>query len=178
MPRIPNKAKVAWVVFVLVGWFGSTNHVMAQDDISLVIVTDASDERAFRRVGDGLVEVELLMSKETDWDLNDYQTCNQRVVRLRHFRFLFYRDHGEDTAGRFWRQRLTAANPKGEAHSLSRSLPQPEIEQRAQRAKIAHQTLLVKLPGQREQLDANLKKELHRLFQLTARPLGLASSTP
>lgn len=178
MLRKRRELRLCWVVLFFVCWLGGTNLVVAQAPKALVIVTDASDEGVFRRIGNSLVEVQLLLSGDTDRDFSDYEACNDRVKDLCHFRFLFYREHSERTADQLWRQRLTAANPSGETHNLSRLRPGPGIEQGAERAKVAHQALLAKLPEQRERLDANLKKELQRLYLLTARPLQLASSMP
>ena len=172
MCRRRSEARLAWVAISAVCWLGITHDVMAQAPRTMIVVTDASDVEIFRRIGDRLVDVEALLGNET----SEYERCNDRVRKLRDFQFLCYREYAECSAGRFWRHRLTAANPRGETLCLSQVRPRTEVEQSVERAKAVHKALLAKFPNQRKQLDANLKLELHRLYLRKVAPLQLASA--
>lgn len=146
--------------------------LMAAGPKAVVIVTDASDADTFRRIGSQLIDVEVLLQKKVGID---YEVCNRRVRELRDFRYLFYREDVECSADRFWRQRLAAANPKGETLRLTTSRVRSDIERSVDRAIAVHKLLSEKFPEQRNQLNANLNSELQRLhpkfpsFYLAAR---------
>ena len=175
MPSLRGTGALPWVVFLVVVWYGVPSGASAQAPKALVVLTDAVDEEPIRRIGNNVLDVEVLLRVGIGPPLKDYQECSDRVKRLRDFRFLFYREDSELTAERFWRQRLTAANPNGKAYRLPRSRVRPEAERRIEQARMIHEALSAKLPHQREQLDANLKSELSRLYSLNS-PLLLAES--
>ena len=125
-------------------------------------------------IRDRFVEVEVLLSEKVAQEHKDYEGCNTRVKDLRKFRCLFYREDTECGAERFWRQRLSAANPSREIRRLSRSRVGPGIERRTERARAIHEALSAEFPSLRRQLDANLQSELHRLYLLHRSPLHLA----
>ena len=176
MLRKRSELWLAWVVFLVALYaFGNPRPTMAQAQRTVVVVTDASDEDAFKRLGNRIVEVELLVVQGIAQQRVDYDAWNKRAIDLRDVRFLFYREDTECAVARFWQHRLTAANPNLVAHQLCRSRPGPAVEQSAERASAIHKALLVKFPNQRAQLDANLKSELHRLSRLRAASSQLAS---
>ena len=161
-------------MFLAAFWFGCPQ-VMGQDPKAVVVVTDSMDADAFRRIGNRLVDVEVLFGKSSGVSTSEYKRCNDRVRELRDFQLLFYREDAECAADRFWRQRLAAANPQGETLRLPVSRLRSEAEQHAERAKAVHKALLAKFPTERTQLDANLKSELHRLYMLKAPALQIAA---
>ncbi len=149
-------------------------HAMAQSPKALVVVTHRLDEDFVKRIGDELVQVEVLFAVEADLETVSYETCNNRVHDLREFRVLFFRGDKECPIERFWRNRMTAGNPQGEVRRLRQSRHRVEIECRIERAKEIHDALASMLPDHREQLNANLQLELHRLCNPRVYPLQLA----
>lgn len=172
MYRLQSERRLVWIVLVAACWFGNPLGVMAEVPRMVVVVTDASDADAFRRIGNGLIDVEVLLRKDTGIE---YELCNDRVKELRDFQFLFYREDVECSADRFWRQRLVAANRGGETLRLSQSRVSSDVERRVERAKAVHKALLAKFPKQRKQIDANFKSELQRLHLIQLPTLQFAS---
>ena len=164
MPKSCRFAAFMCVFSPVICWIVPVGGAIAQAPRSLVVVTDASDEDSVKRIGDKLVSVAVLVAKEAGEATENYRRCNVRVRELRDFQFLLYREDTECTTDRFWRQRLTAANPDGTILRLPKSRPRPEIESRAERAKVIHKALSSKFPNKRNQLDANLQSELKRLY--------------
>lgn len=160
MNRLRSAGRLFWIVAVAAWLFGKPPQVRAEDPKSTVVVTDALDAEAFRRIGSRLIGVEVLLLKEAG---SEYELCNERVRELRDFQFLFYREDVECAVDRFWRQRLAAANPTGESLRLPPSRGKTDVELSAERAVAAYKALLAKLPERRKQLDANLKTEFRRL---------------
>ena len=144
-------------------WFLSPQKTMAQATNTLVIVTNAFDHELVGRVGDKVVQVEVLFAPEADLDGVTYEFCNNRVQELQGFRLLLFQENIDCPVERFWRNRLSAANPQAEMHRLPQSRHRTELEGRIQRLKEIHAALVSMLPEQREQLDVNLQLELHRL---------------
>ncbi|MDG2383448.1 MAG: hypothetical protein P8N76_17385 [Pirellulaceae bacterium] len=136
---------------------------MAQSPKALVVVTHTLDEDFVKRIGDEFVEVEVLFAAEADLETVSYEACNNRVHDLQEFRILFFRGDKECPIERFWRDRMSARNPKGEVRCLPQSRYRVEIECRIQRAKEIHAALTLLLPDHHEQLNANLQLELQRL---------------
>lgn len=175
MPRPGRKSRMLPIALLSACSMFSPRVIMADPPKTLVVVTDGSDVECVRRIGDKLVEVEVLLIKEGLPQRTDYAGCNDRVKRFSKFRYLLYREETEGSAERFWRQRLVAANPNGATHRLSSTRLNTGIELQAERAKVIHEALSETFPGHRQQLDANLNAELLRLYSLTGSPLQFAS---
>jgi hypothetical protein len=61
---------------------------------------------------------------------------------------------------------MSAANPNAKVHRLSRARPTTEIESQLQRVNDIHDALVAICPEKQDDLDANLKLEVHRLHSL------------
>jgi len=164
MLKLQSVVTLACIGVVLgVHWFLTPQKTMAQAPNTLVIVTNAFDHELVRRVGDKVVQVEVLFAPEADMDCATYEVCNNRVQELRGFRLLLFQENIDCPVERFWRNRMSAANPQAEMHRLPQSRHRTELEGRIQRLKEIHAALVSMLPEQRDQLDVNLQFELHRL---------------
>ena len=106
----------------------SPGNAIAQAPDALVVVTHALDEAFVKRIGDKLVQVEVLLAPEADLGSVGYEACNNRVRDLLEFRILIFRGDTDCPLERFWRNRMSAANPKGEVHRLPKARHRTEIE--------------------------------------------------
>lgn len=176
MGRLRSSADQMLIAFLAICWLSSPQIAVGQATRTIVVVTNATDAETVNRIGGSLVEVQAMLVDGIPESVTDCEVCNDRVKRLREFHCLFYREGVECCIKRFWRERLTAANPGGRTHRLAASRVKPPFELRAERAKVIHDALLAKLPNQREQLDANLKSELYRLQLLRIPPLQVATA--
>ncbi|MFO0915798.1 MAG: hypothetical protein U0795_22750 [Pirellulales bacterium] len=143
---------------------------------ALIVVADASDAECVKRIAREHVRVERLIDPESGaWPTN-YEACNERARGLLEFRLYLFRADIDCPGERFWRERLSVANPNGELHCLlhSRRGVANDFDHRTQQATDIHRVLIAALPELRESLDANLQGELDRLRRLSHQSLELA----
>ena len=155
-------------------WSAGDGNAITHASNALIVVTNTSDENFVKRIGNGVVKVEILFTPGVDLTTASYETCNNRVRGLVGFEILFFRRDTDCPVQQFWRNRMAAANPEGHVRRLPQSRHQTEIEYSIQRAKEIHAALISKLPDQRERLDANLQSELYRLCSPGTSALHLA----
>lgn len=144
----------------------------------LVVAANESDANCLKRIGREYVSVEGLFAPYVNASTQNYEACNKRVLGLLEFRlFVFRGDNSCPTEG-FWRERLTAANPRGQVHRLSRLRchSDDDCQGRIQQAIDIHGALVAILPEHRTALDANLKSEVLRLHSRGLDPTQFALS--
>ena len=170
----PNSASLLRTFAPLIAFwaFAGQNAVAAAPRL-LVVVANPSDEDSVRRIGGNLVRVEVMFSEEGAKQAN-YDTCSERVQNLAEYNVLFFRAESACPVEQFWRDRMKIANPKGRLQRLSRPHRENVVERRISRVRTIHDTLHALLPGDREQLDANLQSEICRLNSIKLAPLRLA----
>ena len=149
------------ICWALVG--AGTNRVLAQDALPLIVVTDASVEESFRRIGNKVIQVTNLFDDRQALDSSDYRRCNDRARRLCDFQYLVYRKSAECLAERFWRQRLILANPGGKVWQLADHRWRSENDAQVEQVRAVHKVLSDNFPQDREQLDVNLRQEMRRI---------------
>jgi len=133
---------------------------------ALVVVAESADAERVRRIGGEHVVVEVLFTPQTS--AGNYHACEERVRTLLEFRLYIARTESCCPYECLWRERLSAANPRGELHTLSPSRHGTAFnyDRVVQQTSEIHRALTVILPDQRESLKANLQAEIRRLQSL------------
>ncbi len=145
--------------------FAACPCLKAKETCPLVVVLNDEDQDTVKRLGKKHVRVEVLLTTASNTETTSYETCNQRVQRLLDFRLLLRCD-GPCSVREFWQDRMSAANPNAKVHRLSRARPTTEIESQLQRVNDIHDALVAICPEKQDDLDANLRSEVHRLHSL------------
>ena len=132
---------------------------------TFVVVTDVSDGEWVKRIGRHVVRVEVLFPPKHGEIDGNYQTCNARVRKLLNFDVLLVREAMSSPRQLIWRERMTAANPRGKVHSITQSRDSLTAahDREMQLAIDVHGALVSVLPKQQAVLNANLILELQRL---------------
>ena len=143
---------------------------------ALVVVAEERVADCVKRIGGQHVDVKLLFRPEAGAPPSDYEAHNARVRGLLEFRLLVLRAGTCCPNEGLWRERMTAANPRGKVHlmALSRRSAVDDCVSQMQQSTDVHQALVSIDPDLRETLDANLKFEIHRLQSLRLHPPQLA----
>lgn len=154
----------------------ATTHALADEMLPVVVVGDDRDAACVRRLGGTAITVASPFAVDEEFGISDYDRGNTRALAVRQFSIYLVRTDAQCSRESVWRERLTRDNPHGRVLWIAPcgSSTDGQCRFAVERAFEVHRALTRAMPEHRLMLDANLEKELARLWRLYRNPVGLA----